>query len=235
MGYYIDFRNKNLQGFKKKLGDTKLLPSQKVLGEYLDKGFNYLEKIGIVNLFEVQEALKTKEKALTVAKQSDLPENFWIVLRREVNGHHPQPRKLKDFSILPGQIINKLADSGIKATHQLYDKIYSEKRRERFCTDFDIDEKDCLLLAKLTDFCRLRYVNPDFATLLVKSQYDTIKKVKTANFTDLHEHLTELNCDKSYFKGKIALSDIELIIRDANYFNTELDIYEQNIDVQRRV
>lgn len=224
MSYYIDFKNKELQGFKKKLKDTKLLPSQKVLREHLVKGFDYLEKIGINNLFETQEILKTKEKAMTLANQSDLPENFWIIFRRELNGHHPQPRKLKDFSILPEQIIDKLANSGIKTTVQVYDKIDSEKSREILCSDFEINWKDCLLLAKLTDFCRLRYVNPNFATLLVNSKYDTIEKLKAADFKELHKHLTELNNDEEFFKGKISLNDMELIIRDANYFDTEVNI-----------
>ncbi len=226
MSYYIDFEGINLKDFKNKLRETKLLPSQKVLGEYLDKGFDYLEKIGVVNLFDAQKILKTKEKAIAIAKQSDLPENFWIVFRRELNSHHPQPRKLKDFSILSKQIIDKLADSGLKTTSQLYDKIRTEKNRKKLCLELDINRKDCFLLTKLTDLCRLRYVNPDFATLLVKSEYDTIKKIKTASHIDLHEHLTELNIEKNYFKGKIALSDMELIIRDANYFDTELDINE---------
>ena len=226
MSYYIDFRNKNLQDFKKKLKETKLLPSQKVLEEYFDKGFDYLKKIGVKNLFETQELLKTKEKALTLAKQSDLHENFWIVFRRELNGHHPQPKKLKDFSILPEQIIEKFANSGIKTTVHLYDKIYNEKSRERLCSDFDVTRKDCLLLTKLTDFCRLRYVNPDFATLLACSNYDTIEKIKVANHKELHKHLMDLNSANGYFKGKIALNDMELIIRDANYIDTEMKMDE---------
>ena len=224
MSYYINFKNKKLQGFKRKLKDTKLLPSQKVLEEFFENGFDYLEKLGVQNLYEVKEALKTKDKAQILAKQSSLPEKFWIVFRRELNGHHPQPRKLKDFSIIPERIVDRLIDSGIRTTEQLYYKICNKEVRSMFCLDFDISVEESLLLTKLTDFCRLRYVNPDFATLLVQSKYDTIKKLKTADFKELHAHLTDLNNDKEYFKGKISLNDMELIIRDANYIDTEINL-----------
>ena len=62
--------------------------------------------------------------------------------------------------------------------------------------------------------------------LLAKSKYDTIEKIKVADHKELHEHLMDLNSTNGYFRGKIALNDMELIIRDANYIGTEVKIEE---------
>lgn len=220
MGYFINFNEKSIQGFKEKLKATKLLPSQKVLEELMDEGFEYLEQKGIENIGALEQILKKKEDALEVAKQSNMPDNFWIVLRRELNGYHPQPRKLKDFTVLDPQLVESLEANGIKTTLQLYEVFSDDTQRASICTKVNISEEVYKLLCNLIDFCRLRYINADFATLMVNSNYNTIDKLKQANFNDLHVHLLELNADKKFYKAKITLNDMELIIRDANYFGS---------------
>jgi hypothetical protein len=83
--------------------------------------------------------------------------------------------------------------------------------------EMEISNKDALLLAKLTDLCRLRYVNPDFATLLIHSNYDTIEKIKNADHKKLFENITNVNIDKAFYKGKIGLGDMEFFVQDAKF------------------
>jgi hypothetical protein len=224
MAYYFDFKEKSISGFIEKLKSTKLLPSQKVLEQNIDEGYAFIKGAGFNNMAELFDALKAKDSDVDLAKKSNLPENFWTVLRREIKGHHSQPRKVADFTIIDSEVRDKLTGVGIKNTKHLYNRIFNREGRTAFCEEFNIDNDTALLMIKLTDFCRLRYINADFATLLVKSDYDTIEKLKEADHVELHNHLKELNTDNKYYRAKFSVNDMELVIRDANYIDSEVEL-----------
>ena len=224
MGYYLDLKEKNINGFKERLINTKLLPSQEILKEKIDERFGILIKHNLKNLFDIQQILKTKDKVQKFADLSGLPVDYLTILRREVNSYHPQPRKINEFSCIKPEIKAKLKEIGIKDTVQLFDRIATKNERTRLIKVIAINNEDALLLAKLTDFSRMRYVNQTFATLLVNSNYDTIKKIKNADYEILYNHLTEMNKGKKYFNGNFALSDIKLFVEDASYISSGVEI-----------
>ncbi|MCG8309611.1 MAG: DUF4332 domain-containing protein [Cytophagales bacterium] len=223
MDYYIDLKRKSISSFKIKLRNSRLLPSQKVLEDHLDEGFETLENLGLKNLYDIWQALKTKDKLQKFSEESGLPTDYLTVLRREVNSYHPQPRKINDFSCIKPEIKTEIGKMKIKSTVQLYDRVATREARAKLVEDLAIGPEDVLLLARLTDFCRMRYVNADFATLMVHSDYDTIDKIKGADYKELHSHLTQVNSEKNYFRGKIALNDMKLFIRDANYISSAVE------------
>ena len=151
MGYYIDLREISLDAFRRKLETTDLLPSQKILKEKMDEGFNVLKAQGIKNMYELQQALKTKAKVNQFAQATLLPIDYLIVLRREVNSYHPQARKIKDFPCLEERIKKGLGNIGIQTTVELYDKIAKKEERNKLKKQLNMAEEEVLLLAKLTD------------------------------------------------------------------------------------
>ena len=222
MGYYIDLREISLDAFRRKLETTDLLPSQKILKEKMDEGFNVLKAQGIKNMYELQQALKTKAKVNQFAQATLLPIDYLIVLRREVNSYHPQARKIKDFPCLEERIKKGLENIGIQTTVELYDKIATKDERNKLKKQLNMAEEEVLLLAKLTDVSRIRYVNQAFATLLVHSDYDTVEKIKKADDQELYDKLIQFNKEKRYFKGNIGLKDMKFFIEDT--VNVALDI-----------
>ncbi|MDC1107013.1 hypothetical protein OAT16_09925 [Prolixibacteraceae bacterium] len=54
---------------------------------------------------------------------------------------------------------------GVNSSVHLCDRVCSEEAREKLRVELDIDTKEVIRLAKLMDFCWLRYMNPDFAQL----------------------------------------------------------------------
>lgn len=222
MGYYIDLREISLDAFRRKLETTDLLPSQKILKEKMDEGFNVLKAQGIKNMYELQQALKTKAKVNQFAQATLLPIDYLIVLRREVNSYHPQARKIKDFPCLEERIKKRLGNIGIQTTVELYDKIATKDERNKLKKQLNMAEEEVLLLAKLTDVSRIRYVNQAFATLLVHSDYDTVEKIKKADDQELYDKLIQFNKEKRYFKGNIGLKDMKFFIEDT--VNVALDI-----------
>ena len=216
-GYYFDYNIINLEKLKEKIKSTELLPSQKILLEKIDERFDLLESYGIKNLHDLEMTLKTKNKCGDFARKTGLPEEYLIVLRREVNSYQPKPRKLNEFECIAKEIIDKLSILDIKNTVKLFEFVAKRKNRLELAKDLSISNDDAMKLAKITDISRIRYVSPDFATLLINSKYDTTEKIQKADYNRLYEDLIEINKNKIYYKGNFGLKDMKIFINDANF------------------
>lgn len=222
MPYYIDLSKITLNKFKDNLKSGYLLPSQQILKEDIDKKFKALKSQNIENMHQLQQALKTKGKIDNFSSSSGLSVDYLTVLRRMVNSYHPQPRKLKDFTCLSAETKNKLENMNIKTTPQLFEKVALKEDRNKLKAELYIGDDEALILAKISDVSRLRYVNPAFATLLINSKYDTVEKIKTADYNELYHELITLNGNKKYYKGRINLKDMDFLVNDTN--NVSLDV-----------
>lgn len=222
MGYYIDLSKITLDEFRRKLCHEYLLPSQQILKENIDERFAIIQSQNIVNLQQLQQELKTKEKVNAFAKTTSIDADYLTVLRRTVNSYHPQARKLNQFLCISSETARRLEKAGIKTTLDIYDRIINPKERSRLAGELCIFAEDTLLLAKLTDVSRLRYVNQTFACLLMLSGYDTVEMIQKADYHILYRELLEVNEEKNIFKGRIGLNDMELLINEAR--NTPLEI-----------
>ncbi len=222
MGYYIDFGKLSLDQYKDILNKARLLPSQKPILEEIDKRFDVLEEQGLKNAQQLMDALKTKKKIEAFAKASSLPANYLTILRRELNGRHPKPRKLGEFPGIPGETKTGLEKRGIKTTVDLFKQVATRTERAKLAKELEIPEEEALMLAKLTDVSRLRYVSQNFATVMVASSYDTIEKIKKADPVKFHQELLKLNEGNRYYKGNIGLSDMKFLVEDARTAPLEL-------------
>lgn len=153
-GYYPDLKAFSLEKLKGKLQNIRLLPSQQILRENLKERFTCLEKNGIKNLQQLQEALKKKSDVESFAQQTGLPVNYLTILRREVNSYKPKPINLKDFPGVNPEVIHKLDQIGIKNTKQLFLHVLTPKSRSVFAEQNHIRGEDVLELTKLTDMAR---------------------------------------------------------------------------------
>ena len=224
MEYYLNLKTKTINDLKQKLTTQKLIPSLKILLEDIDVRFAMLEALGLETMFDIHEKLKTKPKVEKFSKETGQPFDYLIVLRREVYSYEPKPRKIQDFICISDEIKTKLMVDGIKTTLQLFYSVYDPSLRNQLKEELELNDGEVMVLAKLTDLCRLRYVNADFATLLLYSNYDTIDKIKTANHEELYKNITELNSGKVFYKGKIGLNDMGFLIADANFISSNIKI-----------
>lgn len=223
MGYYIDFSKITLDKFKMMLESTYLLPSQQILKDKMDSRFEVIKSQDINNLEQLKQALKNKNKINSFSKETSLPVDYLTVLRRVINSYHPTPRKIKDFIELSKETKDKLENIGIKTTPQLYDKLAAKKSRNTLKKELNVDDEEILLLAKLTDVSRLRYVNPAFATLLVNSDYDTVSNIRNADYQELYKELVRINEDKKFYKGRINLKDMKFLVNDTEHLSLDVE------------
>ena len=100
MAYYIDFEELTLEKFKKKLESEVMLPSQLIIKDCLDERLEILKGFGLNNLADIQKELKTKKKVEEFSRKVDIPMEYLIVLRRLINGYHPNPTVHMHYWIL---------------------------------------------------------------------------------------------------------------------------------------
>lgn len=223
MGYYINFSKITLDKFKMMLESTYLLPSQQILKDKMDSRFEVIKSQDINNLEQLKQALKNKNKINSFSKETSLPVDYLTVLRRVINSYHPTPRKIKDFIELSKETKDKLENMDIKTTPQLYDKLAAKVDRNTMKKELDVDDEEILLLAKLADVSRLRYVNPAFATLLVNSDYDTVSNIRNADYQELYKELVRINEDKKFYKGRINLKDMKFLVNDTEHLSLDVE------------
>ena len=214
MGYYCDMRAISLDKLRENLHYQRLLPSQQVLLDGIDAKFEAIKTQGINDLRALGAALKSKEKAKDLSELTGIDEKYLTVLRREVSSYRPASRKIADFSLIDGNTKRKLLDIGVKTTEQLFPYVSTKAARKQLSADIGISGEEAVMLAKLCDVSRLRYVNCDFAQLLVNSTYDTVEKIKKADHMKLYEELKALNECNIYYTGHIGPKDMDFLVRD---------------------
>ena len=83
-------------------------------------------------------------------------------------------------------------------------------------------EKKVEQLARLTDLCRLQYVNETFATLLAEAGYTTIATVAQADPDELQEKVNAVYKKLLLSKCTIGLNDMRYLIRLAEGAASEI-------------
>jgi hypothetical protein len=206
--YAPDLNAISLDKLKERLKSIRLLSSQKPLLEDIDKRFAVLEQHGIENLAQLQDSLKTKSRLQKFAAKTALPPDYLTLLRREVNGFIPKPITLKDFPHINQDTVHRLEAVGIKTTAQLFPHVLNAPDRHIFAQQNQVDAQDLLILTKLTDVARLKWVGPLFARLLVESEFDTVEKILNADPGNLYRGILHTNAATRIYSGKFNQEDL---------------------------
>lgn len=212
-GYYIDLATFSINTLKSRLGHIHLTPSQQILTLDLDTRFAILQMQGIGNLLQLQTALKTKKALAAFAERSGLPQDYLTVLRRWVNGYHPKPVKLADLPPIDADAVAKLAAMDITDTLELFPRVKTPALRTELASDSGIPPAQIMVLTKLTDLCRLKWVGPKFAHLLLVSRFDTAAKVACADGIALYHHLQRVSAETGVYQGGFSEDDINLWVK----------------------
>jgi hypothetical protein len=223
MGYYIDLSKISLDDLKDKITSSDLLPSQQILKKGIDDKFKVLKSIDIKNMDELNRKLKNKKNIKELSNDTSIKTDYLTILRRYVNSFHPPPRKIGDFPSLSHLTVDKLEKMGITTTPQLYDKLVTKELRNNLKTELGVADEEILILTKLADVSRLKYVSPIYATLIVYSDYDTVQKIRNADYNDLHNQLVKINKEKNLYKGRINLKDIKYLVNETDYVTLDVE------------
>jgi hypothetical protein len=223
MGYYIDLSIISLDGLKDKIKSSDLLPSQLILKNGIDDKFKVLKSNDIKNMDELKRKLKNKKNIKELSIATSIKSDYLTILRRYVNSFHPPPRKIRDFPSLSNLTIDKLEKMGITTTPQLYDRVVTKELRNNLKTELEVADEEILFLTKLADVSRLKYVSPIYATLIVCSDYNTVQKIRYADYNDFHKQLVKINKEKNIYKGRVNLKDIKYLVNETDYVTLDVE------------
>ena len=223
MGYYIDLKSISIDTYKDILKATDLLPSWKILEQDIDQSFEAIKKYNVENLDELLATLKDKKRIQAFSEQSGIPENYLTVLRRVVNGYRQKPNRFKDFACISETVVQKLEQSGLNNTLKIYEEILTVEKRNKLSEKTGISSTDIMMLTKLTDLSRIKWVNHTFAYVLLEAGYDTAEKVADANYRELYEAIKQLNKERKIYNAHIGLRDINRCIESARGLDFEIE------------
>lgn len=215
MDYYLDLKTVSLEKYKEQLKKRYLVKSRQLLRDNIEENFSKISVLGVNNLEELTKVLKTKNKLMDFASKTGVPVEYLTILDREIRSNKPKPMKLKDFPEVPDDIIENLEQKGIKTTVHLFPYIQTADDRMKLAKELSCDEKDIIRLSKLTNLCRVRWVNHTFAYVLYEMGYDTIDKLIKADYHKMHEEVNKINMEKQLYKGNIGLNDMKLLVEVA--------------------
>jgi len=207
--YYIDLEQFSLERFRHILETRELLPGRKILKENLSERFEILASIGIRNVKELIEALKTKKRAERFSEASGLALEYVVILRREANSYMPKPVNLRDIPQVNVVHIERLAGVGIKHTKHLFERGRSNGERAELSRRVDVPSDDLLELVALSDLARIGGVGPVFARIILEAGADTVEKLSHCCADELFERLVAINEEMGYTRAKFTVKDVQ--------------------------
>jgi hypothetical protein len=218
--YHLDLEGFSLQRFRHILETSELLPSRQVLKEKISERFAILESMGIRNLKELIDALRTKKKIERFSQESGLPQDYLEILKRQTKIYTPNPISLKDIPGIAPEHIERLAARGLKQTKQLFDRAKSKKDRTELAKVADVPGDVLLELVKLSDLARAGWVGPIFARLIYEALIDeagagTLEELSKQSPEELFERLQAVNDEQKLTKGSFSVKDIASCIEIA--------------------
>lgn len=213
--YHIDLEKFSLEKFRDILITGEVLPGRKILTEKISERFEILKSMGIRNLKELIEALKTKAKVERLSQESGLPKDYLVILRREANSYMPRPVNLKDIPGVDSEYIDRLAAVGIKHTKHLFERARFKRDRAELSRLVNVPSDALLELVKLSDLGRIGGVGPVFARIFLDAGIDTLEKLSNSSADEVFERTIAVNKEKGYTKVMATLKDVKLCVNTA--------------------
>jgi hypothetical protein len=205
--YHIDLASLSLKKFKNRLQTFEIIPSHKIILKKIDERFKEFEKQGIKNIEELFEKLRTKSRLNKFQKETKLPQEYLVKLRREIAFLIPKPKNLSVFSWADQSSIKKLEKIGIKDTKQLFEQAHSNPKLQKLINDSGVAE-----LVKLSDLSRIFAVGPFYAKMFYESGFDSTKKIANTDPEKLYQKLIKLKEKDEYKRAIIRKWDIEFCV-----------------------
>lgn len=213
--YCWDEKSIDLGALQERLENTDLIPSQEPLLDGLADKMAALRTAGITSLATLRVALKTPKSLASLSKNSGIDSNYLRLLRRAINGFCPNPRPLREIDWLDNSVLVKLKKAGVTNTRQMIDATSSGATGLAEKTGIDVG--DVTELLAISNLCRIQWVSPTFARVLVAAGAPSAEAVAKADPEALFQAIGKANQGAKFYKGKIGLRDVRRLVTAATY------------------
>ena len=206
--YYLDLSQISLAQFQHRLETEDVLPGRRILQEQTAARFRTLADMGISNLQELREALKTKKRLSQFAQESELSPEYLTILRREVNSYRPGAVSLKAFPGVDEEGVARLSAAAIKNSHQLFNQTRTTGQQTALSQQTGTGLETLHELIALSDLVRISGVGPVFARMLYDVGVKSTASLAEAQAAPLFSQLCDLN--KAKMVTKVAFSERDM-------------------------
>jgi len=196
MGYTLPLEQISLSEYRQLLRQQNLLPGRRILQEQLDERFTLLTSSGLTNLAQLSAVLATPAKLTSLAVKAGIPEEYLVILRRELGSLAQKPVPLCDFPGCDEVQIRSLASAGIRNSRD-----YWEQRN-----------KPGEELSSLCDLVRINGVGAVAARTFYEAGFRDVVAVAQANAADMLSRVYTVNAEKGYYKVKLGEKDMQFCI-----------------------
>lgn len=217
MKYHIDENKVSLFDLLKRIKKSDLVPSRSSLLENIEAIFDVIKKQGVKTFGDLRKELKTPAKVKTFSTNSNIDEEYLILLRREVNSYFPKVYPLKELSWLSKEECSKLKGIGLDNTKKIYETLVHKEEFESIKKECEIENKFLLEVLSIVDLMRIQWTSPLAARMFYESGYTSPNEIAGAEAEALCNSVDKVNKENGYFKGKIGLRDIKRLINSAKY------------------
>lgn len=206
--YYLDLEAFSLEKFRRILETTEMMPGRLVLQQDIPERFARLEAMGIENLQELILTLSTAKKREAFSRESGLPLDYLVILRRQAKSYLPKPVYFREIPGLLPEHIEKLAAVGISHSKHLFERAQTRAARRELSRLADIPKEALLELVGMADLSRILGVGPAFVRLFYEAGVDNLETLARCSPEALFERLHAVNQEKGYTKVVPSLKDV---------------------------
>ncbi|MGJ5620423.1 DUF4332 domain-containing protein [Sulfitobacter sp. MF3-043] len=213
--YYLDEKSTDLGALQARLEATDLIPSQQPLLVGIADKMDALKSAGIASLADLRQALVKNESLASLSKKSAIDLNYLQLLRRTIDGYFPKSRSLKEIDWLDQAVVARLKAARIANTRDLFDA--TSGGAASLAKDVGVDSEDLKEFVAISDLCRIQWVSPSFARVLVAAGISSPSAVAKADPEALCQAIEKANQDGTFYKGKVGLRDVRRLVAAAAY------------------
>jgi hypothetical protein len=190
---------------KEDLIGRNLIPSRISLKEGLEAKFDLLQREGIHTLSDLISALKNNKKLEELSTRTGINENYLVLLRREANSYLPNPVSLNRFSGFSTNVLERLANEGIKNSRHLFDRAGSDPGLKTLIDVSGIQRDVLMEMLSLSDLVRAYGVGPVFARILYDTGIRSIRQFRSYS----PQQVVDLYQERTGKKADFTISDIK--------------------------
>lgn len=196
MRYTLDLEQMTIREYKILLKQQNLLPGRRILWQDIDKNFALIESMGIKTVAQLKKSLSTSGKIMSFACENDIPEEYLVILKREIGSLEQKPVPLSGFPGTNPSVLKKLENTGQKTSKDYWER-----------TQALSDELFCLC-----DLVRINGVGPVAARAFYDAGYRSVFEVASADASEMLEKVSAVNEARHYYKGKLGEKDMQFCI-----------------------
>ena len=196
MRYSLDLQQITVTEYESMLKSQNLLPGRRILLEDIERRFEAIRSLGIDTAERLKKELSTPQKLAAVAAKSGIPEEYLVILKRELGSVEQKPVPLASFPDLDAALLQSLERKGIRDS-----KDYLERAAG---TSAELDA--------LCNLVRINGVGAVAARAFFEAGYCSVSDVARAVAAEMLTRVSAVNEQKKYYNAKLGVKDMQFCI-----------------------